>query len=65
MILVYVFVVWVKKSNINLLVILDQNNHIFDWILFLTDTFYCYLQRFTKNTFFVEKNPTIVNFPVK
>lgn len=23
------------------------------------------LQRFTKNTFFVEKNPTIVNFPVK
>lgn len=24
-----------------------------------------YIQRFTKNTFFVEKNPTIVNFPVK
>ena len=24
-----------------------------------------YVQRFTKNTFFVEKNPTIVNFPVK
>jgi len=24
-----------------------------------------YIQRFNKNTFFVEKNPTIVNFPVK
>ena len=24
-----------------------------------------YIKRFTKNTFFVEKNPTIVNFPVK
>uniref|UniRef100_A0A0A9W861 Ubiquitin carboxyl-terminal hydrolase 39 n=2 Tax=Lygus hesperus TaxID=30085 RepID=A0A0A9W861_LYGHE len=24
-----------------------------------------YVKRFTKNTFFVEKNPTIVNFPVK
>lgn len=24
-----------------------------------------YMKRFTKNTFFVEKNPTIVNFPVK
>ena len=24
-----------------------------------------YIQRFTKNTFYVEKNPTIVNFPVK
>ncbi|KAG8301510.1 U4/U6.U5 tri-snRNP-associated protein 2, partial [Homalodisca vitripennis] len=24
-----------------------------------------FFQRFTKNTFFVEKNPTIVNFPVK
>ena len=23
------------------------------------------LQRFTKNMFFVEKNPTVVNFPVK
>lgn len=23
------------------------------------------IKRFTKNTFFVEKNPTIVNFPVK
>ncbi|OXA57580.1 putative mRNA-splicing protein ubp10 [Folsomia candida] len=23
-----------------------------------------YIQRFTKNTFFVEKNPTIVNFPI-
>ena len=23
------------------------------------------LQRFTKNTFYVEKNPTIVNFPVR
>jgi len=23
-----------------------------------------YIRRFTKNTFFVEKNPTIVNFPV-
>ena len=23
-----------------------------------------YIKRFTKNTFFVEKNPTIVNFPV-
>lgn len=24
-----------------------------------------YIKRFTKNTFFVEKNPTIVNFPIK
>lgn len=24
-----------------------------------------YIKRFTKNTFFIEKNPTIVNFPVK
>ncbi|PZC74949.1 ubiquitin carboxyl-terminal hydrolase 39 [Helicoverpa armigera] len=24
-----------------------------------------YIKRFTKNTFFVEKNPTVVNFPVK
>ena len=24
-----------------------------------------YIKRFTKNTFYVEKNPTIVNFPVK
>ena len=24
-----------------------------------------YIQRFTKNTFYVEKNPTIVNFPIK
>jgi U4/U6.U5 tri-snRNP-associated protein 2 len=24
-----------------------------------------YAQRFVKNSFFVEKNPTIVNFPVK
>ncbi|KAJ1521322.1 hypothetical protein ONE63_002998 [Megalurothrips usitatus] len=24
-----------------------------------------YIKRFTKNTFFVEKNPTIINFPVK
>ena len=24
-----------------------------------------YIKRFTKNTFFLEKNPTIVNFPVK
>ena len=24
-----------------------------------------FIKRFTKNTFFVEKNPTIVNFPVK
>jgi U4/U6.U5 tri-snRNP-associated protein 2 len=24
-----------------------------------------YIKRFSKNTFFVEKNPTIVNFPVK
>ena len=24
-----------------------------------------FLQRFTKNNFFVEKNPTIVNFPIK
>lgn len=23
------------------------------------------IKRFTKNTFFVEKNPTIVNFPIK
>ena len=23
------------------------------------------VQRFTKNNFFVEKNPTIVNFPIK
>lgn len=23
------------------------------------------IKRFTKNTFFMEKNPTIVNFPVK
>lgn len=33
---------------------------------FLQYTIYLFfLQRFTKNTFFVEKNPTIVNFPVK
>ena len=24
-----------------------------------------YIKRFTKNTFYVEKNPTIVNFPIK
>lgn len=24
-----------------------------------------YIKRFTKNTFFLEKNPTIVNFPIK
>lgn len=24
-----------------------------------------YIKRFTKNTFFIEKNPTIVNFPIK
>merc|ERR1712038_71609 len=24
-----------------------------------------YMKRFTKNTFYVEKNPTIVNFPIK
>lgn len=24
-----------------------------------------YIKRFTKNNFFLEKNPTIVNFPVK
>ncbi|XP_077285561.1 ubiquitin specific protease 39 [Arctopsyche grandis] len=24
-----------------------------------------YIKRFTKNTFFVEKNPTVINFPVK
>ncbi|KAI1280905.1 U4/U6.U5 tri-snRNP-associated protein 2 [Halotydeus destructor] len=24
-----------------------------------------YIRRFTKNTFFIEKNPTIVNFPIK
>ena len=24
-----------------------------------------YIKRFNKNTFFMEKNPTIVNFPVK
>ncbi|XP_026472778.1 U4/U6.U5 tri-snRNP-associated protein 2 [Ctenocephalides felis] len=24
-----------------------------------------YIKRFTKNTFFIEKNPTIINFPVK
>ncbi|KAL7292177.1 hypothetical protein TKK_0014132 [Trichogramma kaykai] len=24
-----------------------------------------YIKRFTKNTFFVEKNPTIINFPIK
>ena len=28
-------------------------------------TAWLYLQRFTKNNFFVEKNPTIVNFPIK
>jgi len=31
----------------------------------LFDKFFDRFQRFTKNTFFVEKNPTIVNFPVK
>ena len=35
---------------------------IFLMFLFL---FSCMKQRFTKNVFFVEKNPTIVNFPVK
>lgn len=24
-----------------------------------------YMKRFTRNTFFTEKNPTIVNFPIK
>ena len=24
-----------------------------------------YIKRFTKNTFYVEKNPTIVNFPIR
>lgn len=30
-----------------------------------SNIFIQFFQRFTKNTFFVEKNPTIVNFPVK
>lgn len=36
--------------------------------LFLTSNrffFFFSFQRFTKNTFFVEKNPTIINFSVK
>lgn len=33
-------------------------------LTFLTTSF-GFFQRFTKNTFYIEKNPTIVNFPVK
>ena len=31
----------------------------------LPDYMVLHIKRFTKNNFFVEKNPTIVNFPVK
>lgn len=31
----------------------------------LPDYLILHIKRFTKNNFFVEKNPTIVNFPVK
>jgi U4/U6.U5 tri-snRNP-associated protein 2 len=34
-------------------------------ILELPDYLIVHIKRFTKNRFFVEKNPTIVNFPVK
>ena len=40
---------------------------IFQLFLFLAASRYLifHLARFTKNNFYVEKNPTIVNFPVK
>lgn len=34
-------------------------------LLALPSTLILHIKRFTKNTFFVEKNPTIVNFPIK
>lgn len=34
-------------------------------IVQLPEYLVCHLKRFTKNTWFVEKNPTIVTFPVK
>ena len=34
-------------------------------MIFVARFIILYIKRFTKNTFFVEKNPTIVNFPVK
>ena len=38
---------------------------IFLGYLYFDNFFNIFVQRFTKNTFIMEKNPTIVNFPVK
>jgi U4/U6.U5 tri-snRNP-associated protein 2 len=52
-----------RESVINVTMVINRNVTFFSFRL--PPYIILYIQRFTKNTFYVEKNPTIVNFPIK